>query len=58
MAVTGTSAEVFFLTLPENVELDTDDPASKEQLVASFREKFVPLPPDALVDVDVDDNVF
>ena len=58
MTVTSTAAEVFFLTLPEEVDLDTDHPASREGLMASFRKKFVPLPEDKLIDADVDDNVF
>jgi hypothetical protein len=58
MTVTGSSAEVFFLTLPEEVELDTDQPTSRDALVASFRDTFTPLPENDLVDADVDDNVF
>lgn len=58
MTVTSTAAEVFFLTLPEEVAIDTDHPASREALMASFDEKFVPVPEDELIDADIDDNVF
>jgi hypothetical protein len=58
MTITTTAAEVFFLTLPEEVHFDTDHPASREALVASYRESFVPLPEAEQLDADVDDNVF
>ena len=58
MPLTGSCAEVFWLTLPEEVELDTDQPLSRQDLVSSYRERFTPLPEDERLDVDVDDNVF
>jgi hypothetical protein len=58
MAVTGTCAEVVFLTLPEEIEIDNEAPAPRDHLVSAFRERFTPVPDDQLLDADVDDNTF
>lgn len=57
MAVTGTCSEVFYLTLPEEIEVE-GDPISQERATSSFRERFKALPEDQQIDIDVDDNVF
>jgi hypothetical protein len=58
VAVTGSCADVFFLTLPEEIEVDADQGVSRDELVEEFRARFQPVPDDELVDADVDDNVF
>lgn len=57
MGVTGTCAEVFYLALPEDLEVE-DQPLTRDEAVAAFRERFVPVPEDERLDLDVDDNVF
>lgn len=57
-AVTRSCAETFFLTLPEEVELDTDEPQEREEVVLAFRERLQSVPQDRQLDVDVEDNVF
>jgi hypothetical protein len=58
VAVTGTCADVFFLTLPEEIDFDSEQGVARDELVEEFNARFQPLPEDALVDADVDDNVF
>jgi hypothetical protein len=58
VAVTGTCAEVVFLTLPEEIEIDSDQPATRDELVAKFNERFTPVPDDKRLDADVEDNLF
>jgi hypothetical protein len=56
MIVAGSCAEVIFLTVPEDVELDTDQPTDDRALVASFRKRHSVLPEADQVDVDVTGN--
>lgn len=57
MGVTGTCAEIYYLALPEQVDLE-DNPMKREEAVASFRQRFRSVPEDQRVGVDVDDNLF
>jgi hypothetical protein len=58
-AVTGACAEVFVLTLPEDVELDHETPVAREEIVSAFRERMTPLSDEEIADdIDVGDNVF
>jgi hypothetical protein len=56
--VTGSCAEIFHLTLPEDVELDTDVAVTSDQVVAAFRQTVRPMDEAEHVDLDVDDNLF
>lgn len=57
MGVTGTCAEIYYLALPEQVDLE-DHPIARDDAIASFRNRFQPVPEDQRVGVDVDDNLF
>ena len=51
--LTTSTADVFYLSTPEEVELDADRPVTDEELVADLRARFTSVPDAELVDVDV-----
>jgi hypothetical protein len=51
--LTTSAADVFYLTTPEEVELDSNQPVSDRDLVDELRACFDALPADKAHDVDV-----
>ena len=53
MPLTTSSADVFYLTTPEEVELDSDRPVTDDELVADLHARTRQVAKDRVVDVDV-----
>jgi hypothetical protein len=51
--LTTSSADVFYLTTPEEVELDSDRPVTGTEMVEDLRARFEAMPAETLLDVDV-----
>jgi hypothetical protein len=51
--LTTSSSDVFYLTTPEEVELDSDQPVSDQEMVSDLRARTQPMPREAVVDLDV-----
>lgn len=58
VGVTGTCAEIFYLTLPEDIEIDSERPVAPGALGRVFSAAFIELPADQQLDADVDDDLF
>ena len=55
MPLTTSTSDIFYLTTPEEVELDSDRPATDAEIVAEFEVVFTPLTDAADLDVTGDD---
>lgn len=53
MPLTTSAADVFYLTTPEEVELDLDRPVSDREMVDELHARFEPLPAEEIDDLDV-----
>ena len=53
MSLTTASTDVFYLTTPEEVELDTLEVVTDVELVEDLNARFEPLSAESLVDRDV-----